>query len=358
MGLTLNLGFDRGNARTNVATIPDGTNAFLEIDVSSMIAEGNMKRYQMIQSGSGGTDHLGTNELTVEHEGNVYFLADFADQGRNPTTGFGDKNRYHGKHTKIALMGYAAMIATRIAPNVHESAANIVMGVPFRAYQEQQEKIVDELIGRYDYSFRGRSFTLHIDSVRVFMEGAGAAIYQGFEKDATIGVVDSGSLTTNILRFDGARAHTEECTSFEIGIGTALERLNTRFEEKYGRELFANEKQQILYASLGQSPYPELHADGNLVEINDLRLWISSAIAETGRDKNTQIAKIWSSQSGKTASSFKRVLHVGGGSYYFHKSLQQIIKFAECPVEPERANSRGFAVLANQIAQRKGLKRA
>src|SRR2546430_16555784 len=102
--LTLNLGFDRGNDRTNVATIPEGTSAFLEIDVSSMIAEGDIRRYQMIQSGSGGADLLATNELTVEYEESVYFIADFASQGNNPTTGFGDKNRYHGNHTKIALM--------------------------------------------------------------------------------------------------------------------------------------------------------------------------------------------------------------------------------------------------------------
>jgi len=356
MVFTLNLGFDRGNARTNVAVIPDGSKAFVEIDVSSMIAEGNIRRYQMVKSGSGSSDNA--SELMVEHEGSVYFLADFASQGRNPTTGFGDKNRYHGSHTKIALMGYSAMLASRLGSNSRDLVVNLVMGVPFQAFQAEQEKIMDELTGSYEFSYNGRDFTLYVDSIRVFMEGAGAAIYHGFEKDATIGIVDSGSLTTNILRFNGAEAHTEECTSFEIGIGTALDRLNSRFEEKYGRELEASEKQQILYASLGRIPYPDLYASGEQVDGANLHTWILAAIAETGRDKNTQIAKLWSSQSGKTASSFKRVIHVGGGAYYFHPSLQQIIKFAEMLPESERANSRGFAVLASRIAQRKALKRA
>src|SRR5262249_43473324 len=151
-------------------------------------------------------------------------------------------------------------------------------------------------------------------------------------------------------RFDSSKANTEECTSFEIGIGTALDRLNLRFEEKYGRELSGSEKQDILRASIGQNPYPELYASGDQVSGTDLHQWMLAAIAETGRDKNTHISKMWSSQNGKVAASFKRVIHVGGGAYYFHPSLQQIVKFAELLPDAERANSRGFAVLASQIA--------
>jgi hypothetical protein len=359
MTLTLNLGFDRGNSRTNVAVV-DGSK-FIELDVSSMIAEGNAKKYQVVKAGSGSADAIGLSELMVEYDGAAYFLGELAAHGKNQTTGFGDKGRYHSRHTKVSLMAYSAMMALRTfgpAAANQDMAVNLVMGVPFRAYQEESEKIVEALTDSYRYTFNGRSFSIHIDTVKVFMEGAGAAIYHGLDKSGTIGVVDSGSLTTNLLRFDGAKAHTEQCTSFEIGIATALDRLNTRFEDRYERELSDDEKQAILYAWVGQGVYPELYADGKQVSGADLHDWMKQAIAETGRDKNTQIAKLWSAQNGKVASSFKRVIHVGGGAYYFHNSLQQIIKSAELSPDAEKANSRGFAVLAGQIAQRKALKRA
>jgi hypothetical protein len=50
--------------------------------------------------------------------------------------------------------------------------------------------------------------------------------------------------------------------------------------------------------------------------------------------------------------SFKAVLHVGGGSYYFHTSLQSLIKGAQTIENAERTNARGYAVLARRMAQR------
>lgn len=358
MTLTLNLGFDRGNARTNVAVVDGGK--FIELDMSSLVAEGNAKRYQMVKAGSGSADNIGLSELIVEYGGASYFLGELAEHGKNPTTGFGDKGRYHSRDTKVALMASAAMTALRLfGPMNHEIAVNLVMGVPFEAFQLESEKIIEELTDSYRFAFNGRQFAMHVDTVRVFMEGAGAAIYAGLDKTGAIGVVDSGSLTTNVLRFNGPKADTEKCTSFEIGIATALERLNNRFEDKYERELTEIEKQEILHAFLGQGAYPELYADGEQVSGMDLHDWMKQAIAETGRDKNTRISTIWSTGKGKVASDFKRVLHVGGGAYYFHNSLQQLIRSAELLPDAEKANSRGFAVLAGQIAARKAsLKRA
>lgn len=358
MTLTLNLGFDRGNSRTNVATI-EGSK-FVELDISSLVAEGNAKKYQVVKAGSGSADTIGLSELIVEYGGASYFLGELAGHGKNPTTGFGDKGRYHSRDTKVALMASAAMTALRVfGPSHQEIAVNLVMGVPFQAFQLESEKIVEELTDSYRFTFNGRQFAMHVDTVKVFMEGAGAAIYAGLDKTGAIGVVDSGSLTTNVLRFNGSKADTERCTSFEIGIATALERLNVRFEEKYDRELTEDEKQQVLYAYLGQGAYPELWADGKQASGMDLHDWMKQAIAETGRDKNTRISTIWSTGKGKVASDFKRVIHVGGGAYYFHPSLQELIKSAELLPDAEKANSRGFAVLANQIAARKSaLKRA
>lgn len=360
--ITLNEGFDRGNDRTNAVTIaPNGS--LLELDASSMIAEVDYRKYKSLKAGiNSGTENLAKKEVMVEFEGSHYFLDEHAKQGKNPTTGFRDKNRYHSKHTKVALMAYSTMLIQKMYPaqtgqgNL-EFAVNLVMGVPIRAYQEEAAKIVNELVRSYDFGFNGRDVRMHINMVKVFMEGTGAAIMQGFEAGKTIGIVDSGSLTTNLIRFDGSKAHTEDSDSMEIGVGTALDKLNTKFERKYGRDLEDDERQQILRASIDQVEWPSLYSDGQQIREQDLRMWIKEAIDETGAERNTKISGLWSNQGGKVAGNFKKVLHVGGGAYYFHQSLKKIIGFAARIDEPEKANARGFAYLADNLAQR-NLKRA
>ncbi|SRR6266702_4284269 len=354
---TLNLGFDRGNQRTNIAVMTD-TGRLLEFDASSLISEGNLKKYQSLKSGSGLGETINPNELMVEYDGSVYFLSDLAEQGLNPTSDFKDKHRYHNKRTQVSIMCFASLAAAQIWPGIQEFSINLVMGVPLRAYQEQSSKIVEELTGVYRYQFNGRDMAISVETVKVFMEGAGAAIYHGFDKTSTIGIVDSGSLTTNMLRFDGHKAHTEQCDSFEIGVNNALYRLSTKFEAKYGRELSEPEMQAVLRASINIGAYPELYADGIQVSGIDLQQWVKAAIKETGDEKNAKISSVWSNQSGKVASSFKSVLHCGGGAYYFHSSLQKIIKNAVQIADPEKANARGYAVLADQIGQRRALRRA
>jgi Actin like proteins N terminal domain/Archaeal actin homologue MreB-like, C-terminal len=359
MTRVLNLGFDRGNSRTNVAALTD-TGSLVEIDASSMVSIGNIAKYRAIKSGSSASTAISNNELMVEYDGTVYFLSDFSEHGKNPTTDFSDLNRYGKINTKVSLMAFAALASMRIWPNVpvNDFAINLVMGVPLQAYREKSEDIVNQLTGSYHYFFNGREFSIHVDTVRVFMEGAGAAIYSGLDKSNTIGIVDSGSLTTNILRFDGMKANTEQCVSFDIGVNTALDKLDMSFEAEYGRNLSEVEKQQILHASIGEGNYPELYAEGRQVSGTLLHTWIKKAIADTGAEKNTEIAARWRDKNGKVASNYKKVLHVGGGAYYFHPSLQQIIKSAEQIEDAEKANARGYAVLADQIGQRRALKRA
>lgn len=360
MAKVLNLGFDRGNSRTNVAALTE-TGSLVEIDASSMVAIGNLQKYRSIKSGSSISTGIMNNELVIEYDGTVYFLSDFASEhGKNATTDFSDLNRYGKINTKIALMCFAAQAAMKIWPNVptNDFALNLVMGVPLQAYKEKADEIVNQLTNSYHYFFNGREFNIHVDTVKVFMEGAGAAIYSGLDKSSTIGIVDSGSLTTNILRFDGMKANTEQCVSFDIGVNAALDKLDMSFEVEYGRNLSDVEKQLILHASIGDGNYPELYAEGRQVSGTFLHTWMRKAITDTGAEKNTEIAAKWRDKNGKVASSFKQVLHVGGGAYYFHPSLQMIIKSAQQIEDAEKANARGYAVLADQIGQRRSLKRA
>jgi Actin like proteins N terminal domain len=350
--IRLNLGYDRGNERTNAAVISD-SGKIIEMDMPSLIAEGNLTNHTNVRSGSSVNDvvkQLHPNETYVVFDGITYFVGDFANQGDNPTNGYSDMNRYRSKHTKISLMACAATLASRLYSNQsQEIAVNLVMGVPIQAYKDEAQFIAHELRGEYRFNFNGRDYTMHVDAIKVFMEGAGAAIYNGLDASASIGIVDSGSFTTNILRFDGVKANARECASFPIGVGTAIKRLNTWFEQEYGRDLSFIEQQSILRASIANVAYPVIWSDGKEVSTTLLAEWMRKAIDETGIDRNTNIGRLWPKQ---TIKSFKTVLHVGGGAYYFDTSLQKISKTSTVVGDAEKVNARGYAALANQIALR------
>lgn len=359
MAINLNLGVDRGNTRSNFAAIIDG-NRIVELDASSMVATGNIEKVKKVMSGTGGSLDLAAADYVVEHEGMTYLLSDLAiEQGVKPTTGIGDKTRYYSKHTKIALMAYADILARKMYPghSFSEITANIVMGVPFNVYLTQEKAIVDQLLGSYDFLHNNREMKLNIDSVKVFMEGAGAAIYHGLDKDGIVGVVDTGSLDSKILRFDGTRPNVDKCDSFDIGIHSALQIVSERVNSKHGRPLSDKEQQLLLHASIGRGPLPAVYVDSIQIPGDILFEYMRAAIAEIGGERNSRIASKWS-ELGGIASDFKKVLHVGGGAYYLHQSLQTIIKGAQILPDAEKVNARGNAIIANQIGQRKAAKRA
>lgn len=351
MAYTLNLGFDRGNARTNVATVTsDGS--FVEIDASSIIAEANLSRMHTINAGASNTNGNTFDNMVLEYENGQYIFGDFAlRNGVNPTTGFGDTNRYHGPHTKRALLAYTSQIAALLSNAKYgvpsELVLNLVMGVPVNVYKQEAQLIRSQLEGQvFKYRFNDREMGLHIQMTRVFMEGAGAAITKGLDTTGLTGVIDTGSFTTNILVFDGMKPVPELCHSFEVGIGSALKRVSDRFENKYDRPLDDGERESLLRSVLGFENRPEIYVDGQLVSQIDLAQWMGDALKETANDIQTRVRSIWKNEARK----FKTILHVGGGSLYLHTFLdyKQAIK----PNDPERYNSRGYAILAQQLAQR------
>lgn len=351
MTYPLNLGFDRGNARTNVATATG--NDFVEIDASSMIGNVNLTRMKNINAGAG-KDVIETDDMVLFHDGKHYIFDDYAlKQGVNPTTGFGDENRYHGPHTQRSLMAYSSLMASKVASSKYgmptDISLNLVMGVPVNFYRQEAEKVKAALEGKtFKYQFNDRDVTLAIPSVRVFMEGAGAAICHGLDNSGYVAIVDTGSFTTNALVFDGMKPVYELCQSYELGIGTALKMVSEQVENKYGRGLDDREKEQLLRSTIGLDERPFVIAGEVEVSGAELYEWMIAALNDTAHDIYTRISGLWKNRS----KQFKATLHVGGGSYYLDKQFQERFSRAHRPKESEKYNARGYAILAQQIAER------
>ena len=352
MAFNIALGFDRGNARTNVASIgSDGK--FVEIDASSVIARANIGRMKIINAGAS-SDSIDTDNIIVDDNGTSYIFGDFAlQQGIDPTTGFGDVNRYHGPYTLRSLYAYSSLMASKIATSKYgmptELNLTLVMGVPVQYYKQESALVKDAFEGkRFTYKFNERDVTLMVPTVRVFMEGAGAAIAKGLSSSGLVAVVDTGSFTTNVMLFDGMKPLHEYCEPYEVGVGTALKMVSDKVEERYGRALALNEREALLRATLGYAHPPTIYADGVEVSYAELNGWMTEALAETANSIYTRVSGLW----GVKKSQFKSILHVGGGSLYLQNHFLNYFKRAERPQDAEKYNARGYAILADQLAQR------
>jgi hypothetical protein len=68
------------------------------------------------------------------------------------------------------------------------------------------------------------------------------------------------------------------------------------------------------------------------------------------------VASTWrQNDRGAVAASFKPVLCIGGGVYYFYAAMKKRIPHLSRPDDPIHANALGYCTLAGRLIQRKQL---
>jgi hypothetical protein len=350
---SLCVGFDRGNDRTNLATVVNGN--YMDFAYSSMVAPVNMQEIIEHQLGQG-NDRAGFSYDSITLDGKSYLFGDDAvlTVPKKARNGFGDRNRYYSPDTRVSLLYGLSHYMVQLYPNVSEVEAHVVMGVPLSTHQSAaiKQNIENDLGGKYTYTYGNRTLSVRIVIERVVIEGTGAALVCGFAggKNST-GVVDTGSFTTNFLRFNGAMIDADYSRTVDYGVAAALDLVEKNMLKKYERG-FANnaEKYDLLCGFVGNAPFPEMpYADGLIpqVQITD---WLNEAFDIIGEQRNMVLADLWGSSSKTAGSDFSKVLHVGGGSRFYHDSLLRLIKKAERPAYPELLNARGYASMAERLA--------
>lgn len=350
---SLRVGFDRGNSRTNLATVVNGN--YLDFAYSSMVAPVNMQEIIDHQLGQG-NERAGLSYDSITLDGKSYLFGDDAvlTVPKKSRNGFGDRNRYYSQDTRVSLLYGLSHYMVQLYPNVSNFEAHVVMGVPLSVHQSAviKQNIEDELGGEYTYTFGNRTLSVRIIIERVVIEGTGAALVCGFAggKKAT-GVVDTGSFTTNFLRFNGAIIDADSCRTIDYGVEAALDLVEKNMLKTYERG-FANdaEKYDLLCWHTGNAPFPELpYAEGEIPQVQVIS-WLKEAFDTIGEQRNMELADLWGSSSKTAGSDFSKVIHVGGGARFYHDSLTRLIKKAERPAYPELLNARGYANMAERLA--------
>src|SRR5437763_10391738 len=348
-------GHDFGNAEMRGVTVLQGMNvsrsaptAFAKADVNAMHNLGVK------------VDQSDTHVMRFHGEAMAYAVGELAlQQAVDVYQGRGDIQRYASKYSLRGLL----TVAASLIPDT-EFGLYVVTGLPAETYIKNmalRNSIKAALDGTHVFTIdNGKTFRrVTIEVTTVVMEGAGALITYGdksMSKTAESAVIDIGGRTTDLYVARGQVPVTDYCKGKPLGVESATQMLMDTFESKYERSLSLLEAREIMYAyaSNGSVDYPDIAVYGRTVSTHILERLATEAVTQIGSEIVSFIASAWrQSDRDAVAASFKPVLHVGGGVYYFYNFLKKRIPHLSRPDDPIHANALGYCSLASRLLIRK-----
>lgn len=355
-------GHDFGNAEMGGVTVLQGANcarsiptAFAKADISAMHNLGVK------------IDQPNTHFIRLHGEAMAYSVGELAmQQAVDVYQGRGDIQRYASKYSLRGLLTTAASLIPAA-----EFGLYVVTGLPAETYIKNmglRNEIKAALDGTHVFTMdNGKSFRrVTVEVATVVMEGAGALIAYGEKttsKTTESAVIDIGGRTTDLYVARGQVPVSDYCKGKPLGVDSATQMLMETFESKYDRSLSLLEAREIMYAyasnssiNVGNSSlsYPDISVYGKTINVLELERLTREAVTQVGSEIVSFIASAWrQSDRDAVAASFKPVLHVGGGVYYFYNILKQRIPHLSRPDDPIHANALGYCTLAGRLLMHK-----
>lgn len=296
----------------------------------------------------------------AQSEAISYAIGDLAlEQYAEPWTGHGFIQRYASPYSLRGLLAVAASLIPDL-----EFGVSVVTGLPAETYIkniELRQTIKQALDGTYTFTLDGGQHwrTVHIEIALVVMEGAGALIAYGDKataRTAESAVIDIGGRTTDLYVARGQVPQTEYCKGKPLGVESATQILMHAFEAEFRRPLSRSEARRMIRAAVSQGQFasPDITVYGKTIEPFQVERLAKEAISQVGTDIVTFVASAWrQSDQGAVAASFKPVLAIGGGVYYFYSVLKEQIPHLARTADPIHANARGYCTLAARLLERK-----
>lgn len=355
-------GHDYGNAETSA--VASGRGIRVEYRLPSITAGGTWQEAETAARGLGKTvgDLLAENHCLLSYELRTssgwrtvekYLGQAVFDFGKKPQETRGDISRYWSNGYSLEML---MALSGLLIPD-QEYGLHVVTGLPiatFQADSSHSEKVQQALLGDHPFRLNGCERLVHVCSVKVIMEGAGALISHGTAADQLQGVIDIGGRTTDLFVAKGQRPRPALCKGEPLGVAAAADTFNARFQARFGRPLSLEARLELLRQYIKQRPYdPVLTARRERVSSEELNMLIESSLREVGQAIATFVATAWTdSEAGDVATDLTTILLVGGGAYYFAQDVQTRLPHATLVRRPEMANAQGYANLAEVVASR------
>src|SRR5215213_8477724 len=339
-------GLDPGNSEATGVVAPRGKGSVLTIP--SDIGAGSLRELTRIRGGSGQQVRLDLGEYVLEVDGSSAFVGTLAlEQSANASTARGDVNRYWSGHTLRLLMVLAGTLI-----KAQTFSVRIVTGLPVKVWDNESTvpQVQRALCGTHQFVLNRQARVMHVASVMVVMEGAGALAVHGLVEDVPQSVIDIGGRTAELFWAQGQRPILPRCTGFERGVGDVADALAAWFLAQYGRELAPRELRNVLWSYAQRTPHRPIFVDTQPIQITDA---VARCVREVGEDIRSRISRVWrSSEHGKVAADAARVLAIGGGAYYFAPLLRELLPHLDLPKHPEVANAQGYLAIGQQLPDR------
>ena len=351
-------GHDFGNAEMGGVTVINGKThslsvptAFAKADTSAMHNLGVLGI---------NVEQSNTHVIQFYGEAMAYSVGELAlQQSVDVYHGRGDIQRYASKYSLRGLL----TIAASLIPDT-EFGLYVVTGLPAETYIKNlalRNSIKAALDGTHVFTLdNGKTLRrVTIEVATVVMEGAGALIAYGEKltsKTTESAVIDIGGRTTDLYVARGQVPVSEYCKGKPLGVETATQMLMDAFEGKYDRSLSLLEAREIMfaYSSHGELNYPEIAVYGKTVGAHELERIAKEAITQVASEIVSFVASAWrQSDRDAVAASFRPVLNIGGGVFYFHNFLKKRIPHLTRPEDPIHANGIGYCNLAGNLLIRK-----
>jgi plasmid segregation protein ParM len=348
-------GHDFGNSQVGGVTVLNGRMCACSIPTAFARADTNAMRNLGIK-----VDASNTHIFQFHGEATAYAVGELAlQQAVDVYHGRGDIQRNASKYSLRALLTVAASLIPET-----EFGLYVVTGLPSETYIKNmalRNSIKEALDGTHVFTIdNGLTYRrVTIEVATVVMEGAGALITYGdksMSKTAESAVIDIGGRTTDLYVARGQVPVTDYCKGKPLGVETATQMLMDTFESKFDRSLSLLEAREIMYAyaSNGDLNYPDIAVYGKTVGAHDLERLATEAVTSVGSEIVSFVAAAWrQSDRDAVAASFKPVLHIGGGVFYFYNFLKLRIPHLSRPDDPIHANALGYCSLAGRLLIRK-----
>jgi plasmid segregation protein ParM len=347
-------GHDFGNAEIGGVTVINGKIQSLSLPTAFSKVDTTAMRNLGIK-----LDQSNVHIIQFYEEESAYALGDLAlEQSIDVYHGRGDIQRYSGKYSLRSLL----TIAATLIPDT-EFGIYVVTGLPAETYIKNsalRSAIKAALDGTYIFTLNG-SQTMRrvtVEVATVVMEGAGALIAYGDKGSnrTESAVIDIGGRTTDLYVARGQVPVTEYCKGKPLGVERATQMVMDAFENKYDRPLSLLEARELMhaFAAQGEKPYPEVSSYGTAISKFELERLVKEGVSQVGSEIASFVAAAWGqSDRDAVAASFKPVLNIGGGVYYFYNFLKQRIPHLSRPEDPVHANPLGYCNLAGRLLMRK-----
>jgi plasmid segregation protein ParM len=349
-------GHDFGNAEIGGVTVLNGKTLSLSIPTAFAKVDTTAMRNLGIN-----VDQSDVHVMQFFDEETAYAVGDLAlQQAIDVYHGRGDIQRYASKYSLRALL----TIASTLIPD-YEFGLYVVTGLPAETYIKNsalRTTIKSSLDGTYLFTLNDEKTPrrVTVEVATVVMEGAGALIAYGdttASKASESAVIDIGGRTTDLYVARGQVPVIEYCKGKPLGVELATQMVMDSFENKFDRPLSLREAREIMHAYASEEAfiqYPEVSAYGEVISKYELERLVKEAVTQVGSEIASFVAAAWrQSDRDAVAASFKPVLNVGGGVFYFYNFLKQRIPHLSRPDDPIHANPLGYCNLAGRLLMRK-----